>query len=375
VKRIYLDHAATTPLSEPVREAMLPWLSPDGFGNASTLYSEGRAAKHAIDEARETLTSYLGCRFAEVLFTGSGTEAANMAIIGSALSNQNPGRRKIFLSSVEHHCVLNTASILQRLGYEVTHIPVNCQAQIDLDWLKNNLSEEVLLVSIQHANNETGTIHPVEKISELVRAQGAFFHVDAVQALGKTSIRYPDWADMATFSAHKIRGPKGIGAIYLKAGVKPSPILVGGGQEREMRAGTENVAAIAGFGAAVKHLQPVPEGLVEAFFAAIGSDFVPTITGDIPKLPTHAHMRFVDVSAETLIIRLDRSGVSASGGSACSSGSIEPSHVLVAMGWDRKAISEGIRFTFGSASTLEDAQEGGKRVGEAVRAILEVGKR
>lgn len=375
MRRIYLDHAATTPLSEPVREAMLPWLSPDGFGNASTLYHEGRAAKGAIDQARESLSKHLGCLFAEVLFTGSGTEAANLAIVGSALANQDAGRRKVLLSSVEHHCVLHTDSILQKLGYEVVQIPVNDQAQIDLDWLRDHLTEEVLLVSVQHANNETGTIHPVETMAAMARERGVLVHIDAVQALGKLPPCYVGHADMATFSAHKVRGPKGIGAIYLRAGVKPSPILVGGGQEREMRAGTENVAAIAGFGAAIRTLQPIPNGLVEAFLAATEADPIPTIRPETPKLSTHAHVRFDQVSAQSLIIRLDLSGVSASGGSACSSGSMEPSHVLVAMGWDRCTISQGVRFSFGSASTMEDALEGGRRVGDAVRAIRASAKR
>ncbi|MFQ3669461.1 MAG: aminotransferase class V-fold PLP-dependent enzyme, partial [Fimbriimonadaceae bacterium] len=228
--RIYLDHASTTPVLPEARAAMLPWLEA-GFGNPSSLHAEGRRAREAIDEAREVVSGAIGSLFAEVLFTSSATEAANTAILGSALAPFDARRRRIVLSAAEHHCVLHTADILRRLGFQVVHAPVDSQARVRLDALAELLTDDVLLVAVMHANNELGTFQPVAEVAELAHRVGARFLCDAVQTFGWVPWKVDDLgADFATISAHKLGGPKGCGALYLRAGVKISPLLVGGGQ-------------------------------------------------------------------------------------------------------------------------------------------------
>ncbi|HVT13296.1 MAG TPA: cysteine desulfurase family protein [Fimbriimonadaceae bacterium] len=364
MRRIYLDHAATTPLVPEVREAMAPWLERE-FGNPSSLHEEGRRARAAIDQARETLSGRLGCLFAEVLFTSSGTEAANLAIVGAALANEDSSRRRVLMGAAEHHCVLHTRPLLERLGYQVETIPVDQTARVRLDILEEMLGPDVLLVSVMHANNELGTMQPVEEVAILARRHGALYHCDAVQTFG-----FPD-ADLVTYSAHKIYGPKGSGAIYIRAGTKVKPLAVGGGQEREMRAGTENVAGIVGFAAAVRALPSHFDSAVrDAFLARLASaGFAPTVSDACETLAGHAHGRFPGIDAETMLIRLDRAGISASSGAACSSGSLEPSHVLLACGYSEKEAREGLRFTFGRSSPMEDAEEAAERVIECAAAL------
>jgi cysteine desulfurase len=363
VKRLYLDHAATTPLLPEAREAMLPWL--DQFGNPSSLHAEGRAAKDAIDQAREILSDSLGCLFAEVLFTSSGTEAANLAILGAALNNSDTKRNRILLGATEHHCVLHTQPLLKKLGYLVDLLPVDKNSQTKVE----NLGDDVLLLSLMHANNETGAIQPVHEVAELCRENGVLFHCDAVQTFLKFPL--PD-ADLLTLSAHKVNGPKGVGAIRIRAGVKLQPLMLGGGQEREMRAGTENVAGIAGFGAAVHKNRQNPTNLREirdGFLVHLSPDAVPTVPDKTQTLDTHAHIRFPGIDAETMLIKLDRMGVAASSGAACSSGSLEPSHVLLAMGYSPQEAKEGLRFTFGLGNTFEQAVEAANRVNQAADEI------
>ena len=378
MKRIYLDHAATTPMFPEVREAMQPWLNEE-FGNASSLYAEGRRAKDAIDEARETLSDTLGCMFAEVLFTSSGTEAANLSIIGAALCSSESKRNRVLLSAVEHHCVLHTRPILERLGYAVSLVPVGKESVLDLDHFKSLLGDDVLLASVMQANNETGAIQPVREASELCREHGVLFLCDAVQ----TFLSHPNEhlvekldADLLALSAHKINGPKGVGAIYIRAGVKLQPLALGGGQEREMRAGTENVAGIVGFGHAVRAHIGCPERmsvkgvLRQTFLEALDCE-VELTCPHADTLSGHLHFRVPGIDAETMLIRLDRMGVSASSGAACSSGSLEPSHVLLACGYDARQAKEGLRFTFGWPGTVEESVEAAKRVSECVRSIRE----
>lgn len=372
--RIYLDHAATTPLLPEAREAMLPWLGHE-FGNPSSLHAEGRRAKDAIDEAREALSSALVCHFGEVIFTGSGTEAANLAILGAAMGNTDPQRRRVLFSAAEHHCVLHTRPILERLGYQVELVPISPIGLISLINLEEMLGEDVLLVSVMHANNELGTIQPVSEIAALAQRHGALFHCDAVQTFLAWDSKYrvqEIGADLLTISAHKIAGPKGIGAIYIRAGVKIAPLIVGGGQEREMRAGTENVATIAGFGAAVRHYRAGPRTRARNAFLDFLQieDLVHTVPNRAAVLPGHAHVRIPGIQAETMLILLDRMGVSASSGAACSSGSLEPSHVLLACGYSPEEAKEGLRFTFGWDTSLEDAQEAARRVNEAWSQIV-----
>lgn len=375
--RLYLDHAATTPLFPEAREAMLPWLE-SGYGNPSSLHEDGRRAKDTIDQARETVSGALGCLFAEVLFTSSGTEAANLAIAGAALNNHDVKRKRVLLGAAEHHCVLHTQAILERLGFRVQQIPVNREGQVDLNMLEAMLNEDVLLVSVMHANNELGTIQPIQQVAELTGRYGTLFHCDAVQTFLNKPIEglgsRDNGPDLVTLSAHKVNGPKGVGAIYIRAGIKLQPIAVGGGQEREMRAGTENVAGIAGFGAAVaKHL--AEPGLMsskkvarDAFLDGL-SGATPTVSDRKLTLDGHAHLRFPGIDAETMLIRLDRMGVSASSGAACSSGSLEPSHVLLACGYTNQEAKEGLRFTFGWPNTVGEAQRAAEIVNQCVQEI------
>jgi cysteine desulfurase len=420
MRRIYLDHAATSPLLPAAREAMLPWLN---SGNPSSLHAEGRRAKAAMDEARETLSEALGCLFAEALFTSGGTEGANLALIGSALHNPDPRRRRVLISAAEHHCVLGARPALEALGYQVELIPVDREARVNLDALRETMDDRVLIVSAMHANNELGTINPVSDIAHLAHRHGALYHCDAVQTFGKyvpdSRDKLPKLThlpvDLLTVSAHKIGGPKAVGAIFVRAGVKLKPLVAGGGQEREVRGGTENVAGIIGFAAAVRaiasrQLDADAENPRDALLSAlIEAGFVPsappsfwdaraqnegglrgvrmvapTKTGSpkdaraqnegesskvpvpttqpTPVLDSHAHVRLPGVDAETMLIRLDREGISASSGSACSSGSVEPSHVLLACGYSPQESKEGLRFTFGPETNMGDAVQAGARI-------------
>ena len=349
MNRIYLDHAATSPLRPEVREAMLPWLD---SGNASSQHAEGRAARQAIDIARERVSRAMGFEFAETLFTSGGTEAANLAIIGFALGYEGP-RRRILLGASEHHCVLETAPMLRRLGFSVELIPVDREGRPEFVDLT-----DAALVSVMHANNETGAINDAAAWAERVHAAGAAYHADCVQTFGKLPI--PSAVDIATVSAQKLGGPKGVGAIGFRAGIKLKPLVTGGGQEREVRGGTENTANIAGFGA-------VPFDFVNPKLHLDLPGGVPTVTSD--RLPGIFHVRFPGVQAESLLIRLDREGISASAGAACSSGSLEASHVLLAAGYSEAEAREGVRFSTGWKSTAEEVDRAGRLVSDVVAEI------
>lgn len=370
-ERIYLDHAATTPVLKEALDAMAPWVG-EKFGNPSSLYAEGREARRAIDEAREAVASAFGCLFGEVVFTSSGTESCNLAIVGSALAHRG-GRDKVLFSAAEHHCVLNTRPLLERLGYKVETVPVDHCGCMDIQALERQMDDRVLLVSAMHANNETGALNDVPAVGDIARKFGALFHCDAVQTFPWVRDTRPD-ADLVSVSAHKFGGPKGTGALCVKAGTPLSPLTVGGGQEREVRAGTENVAGIVGMAAAVSATLSDQERNIKK--AAVKSTLKAAIaeTGFIETvcpgggLTGHLHGRFPGVPSESLLIRLDQAGVSASAGSACSSGSIEPSHVLLAAGWG-EAANEAVRFTFGAQTTMDEATEAARRTIEAVRDI------
>ena len=375
MKRIYLDWAATAPMLSECRDAMSSWLGE--VGNAGSLHAEGRRARASIDEARELLSAKLGCEFGEVIFTSSGTEAANLAVIGAALFAMGATRKRILMSAIEHHCVLATQLVLEKLGYEVQHIPVDSQGLVSMDWIAGYMGEDVLLVSVMHANNEIGTLQPVSEIKLLAAKYGALLHVDAVQTFCLLPWHVGQLgADLATVSAHKIGGPQGVGALFVRAGVQLQPIIVGGGQEREVRAGTENVAAIAGFGSAVRHYPT--NSFVKAKAAArafkntlvrLNSDVIFTIEEASSSLESIMHLRIPGAGAESMLIVLDRLGVSASSGAACSSGSIEPSHVLLACGFSEIEAKEGLRFSFGRLVDEDDAIEAAKRVVEAAGQV------
>ncbi|MBW7928403.1 MAG: cysteine desulfurase [Fimbriimonadaceae bacterium] len=372
MERLYADHAATTPLCDEARRAMEPWLI-GGLGNPSSLHAEGRAAKGALDEARAVLADALRCEFGEVVFTSGGTESANLAVVGAALANPDPRRTRILFSAAEHHAVLHTAPILERLGYRVEWVQTDRWSRPDLNHLSDLLGDDVLVVSAMHANNETGALTPdLSRLASLVAGAGALWHCDAVQTFGHLPLDEAIHADLISVSAHKLYGPKGAGALRIKAGTRVAPLIRGGGQEREMRGGTENVAGIVGFAAALGAPRGGERGIADAFrreAARAVPDLVWTLPDDVERLPGHAHFRIPGVSAESLLIVLDRLGVSASAGAACSSGAIEPSHVLLACGWSEEQAGEGVRFSFGSSNSERDASEAASRLAEAVATI------
>lgn len=372
--RIYLDAAATTPLCEPAREAMLPWLGP--AANASSLHAEGRAARAEIDRAREVVADAFGCLFGEVIFTSSGTEAANLAMVGTALGNEDSARRRVLIGAAEHHCVLHTAPLLRRIGYDVTLVPVTREGLVEVEALAPTLGDDVLLVSVMHVNNELGTINPVSELATCAKRAGALFHTDAVQSF-PFQPRQGEWdVDLVSVSGHKLNGPTGVGALMIRSGVKVQPLMVGGGQEREIRAGTESVASIVGFAAAVNHARERRSLLSHRASVRDAFRDVLTANGFVPSMTTapcsggHLHGRFPGLDAETVLIRLDRAGISASSGAACSSGSLESSHVLIACGYGATEAAEGLRFTFGLEANLEEAMEAAHRVVRATHEIV-----
>lgn len=385
MRRIYLDYAATTPLLPEVYQKIVS-LGTKEFGNPSSLYLEGRRAKESIDVAREILSESLGCLFGEVIFTSSGTEAANMALIGTALANKTPGRNRILMGAAEHHCVLGTQKVLERLGYQVELIPVTKEARIDLDAYEKMLGPDVLITGLMHANNELGTINPIQRCAKKAHEQGALFYSDTVQTflmpLGPEQKRWNIddlGVDLLSVSSHKVYGPKGVGALYIRSGTPFEPLIYGGGQEREMRGGTENVAGIVGFAEAIKTLMKTEgiwekkvaarEAFIETLTKESAIQFIYSVENFNDVLPGHLHLRFPGISAESLLILIDRLGVCASSGAACSSGSIEPSHVLLASGYTKEEAGEGMRFTFGLDTCLEDAHESAQRVALAANQM------
>jgi cysteine desulfurase len=359
---VYLDHAATTPVDPRVRKAMEPYLKSE-YGNPSSLHRWGRRARMAIDAARETVAAALNADPAEICFVSSGTESCNLAIIGCALKAP-PHRRHILVSAVEHHCVLHAAEWLIPLGYTVEHIPVDHYGQVDPDAVRARIRDETWLISVMHANNEIGTLQPVETIARICRERGVWFHVDAVQTFGLLPVDVEAiGCDLLSVSAHKVYGPKGVGALYVRAMTPLQPLMVGGGQERDRRAGTENVAGIVGFAEAVKLAQSLTPAEAERQ-TALRDEFIRAVLESIPdasvtghptaRLPGNAHFRFAGAPSDSLLIALDRAGIAASSGAACSAGSLEPSHVLLALGWDDMAAQEGVRFTLGRDTTWDD---------------------
>lgn len=359
--RIYLDHAATTPIRSEVRLAMEPYLGA-AFGNPSSLHAEGQRAKRAIDSARSTVADALGSDFSEITFTSGGTEADNAALLGIMLGHRASGNHLV-TTQTEHEAVLRTAEFLQTIGFEATFIPPDSGGRIEPAQIAAAITDRTTLVSVMHANNEVGAIQPVRAIAEAAHARGALFHTDAVQAFGQIQVNVTEMgADLLTISGHKIYGPKGVGALYVRSGIAIEPWLHGGGQERGRRAGTENTAAIVGFGEAVRLM--IQERTDEsARLARLRDLFLEIMHERIPfailnghpteRLPNNLNISFPGFAADATLVRLDREGISASSGSACASGSIEPSHVLVAMGLDEARINSAIRFTLGHSTTEE----------------------
>ncbi len=363
--RIYLDHNATTPPHPAVVERMMTALA-DDFGNPSSVHHFGQRAKAAIDEARSATAALIGADPGEVVFTSGGTESDNFAIRGVAEALEPTGRRHLVASSIEHEAVLNTLKALARRGWTTTLLPVDQTGIVSPDALAAALTDQTAIVSVMHANNEIGTIQPVADLARIARARGALFHTDAVQSAGKIPVDVRTLGvDLLSISAHKFYGPKGVGALWIRRGVRLQPPITGGKQERSRRAGTENVAAIVGLGVAAEvarakmtaeaaRLAGLRDHLEEGILAAVSGTAVNGARS--PRVANTSNISFDRVEAESLLIALDLAGIAVSTGSACSSGTLEPSHVLKAMGLPPHRTQNSIRFSLGTANTEADVE-------------------
>ena len=385
---VYADNAATTPLSEIAFNAMKPWLT-EHYGNPSSLYRMGREAKEAINEARKVVGKCLNAAMpvnekndyapGEILFTGGGSQADNLAIRGFMHGPSSKGRKHIITSKIEHHAVLYTCEALEKEGYRVTYLNVDKEGHVDLEQLKNELSEDTALVSVMAANNEIGTIQPLKQISELAHSVGAKFHTDAVQAVGHMHIDVQEMGiDMLSLAGHKFRGPRGTGVLYVKNGIQLEPLVYGGGQERGLVSGTENTAGFIGLAAAMQdacehldekmgYVKKLTDKLVKGIMENIPYSHY---TGDpVNRLPGTASFVFEAIEGEGLILRLDNAGVCGSTGSACTSGSLDPSHVLLAIGLPHEIAHGSLRLTLGEQNTEEDVDYVIETVTDVVKTL------
>ena len=378
---VYMDHSATTAVDSSVLEAMLPFFS-DKFGNPNSIHSLGRESRKAVDAARGKVASLIGADPGEIIFTGGGSEADNLAIKGAAFSHRDKGRH-IITTAVEHHAVLDAFEWLHKEGFDVTVLPVDETGMVRIQDLEAAIRDDTILVSMMFANNEVGTIQPVAEASALCRERGIIFHVDGVQAVGHIPVDVRDLGiDMLTMSAHKMYGPKGVGGLYIRKDVRLEPIIHGGGQERGLRSGTENTAGLVGFGAAADlAAKRLSDGsideesrlrnlLLDSVAGPIEEIFV---TGHRTKrLPFHASICVGSLEGESMLLRLDAAGIGASSGSACTSGSLEPSYVLLAMGLSHETAHGSLRLTLGKDTTEEDivyVAENLKRTVTELRAL------
>lgn len=390
---VYADNAATTPVSEHVFEAMKPWLT-EFYGNPSSLYRVGQQAKNAMNNARAQVGRALNAaepinekndrKPGEIIFTGSGSQADNLAIRGYVQGPTNKGRKHIITSKIEHHAVLYTCEALEKEGYRVTYLNVDGQGHIDMEQLKREISDDTAIVSIMAANNEIGTIQDLKAISEIAHAHGAVFHTDAVQAVGHMPIDVQAMGiDLLSLSAHKFRGPKGIGALYCRKGITLKPSVYGGGQEKGWASGTENVAGMVGLGTAIEDAvngldekMAYVKGLTDRLVEGVMKIPYTHYTGDpVNRLPGTASFVFEAIEGEGLILRLDAMGVCGSTGSACSTGSLDPSHVLMAIGLPHEIAHGSLRLTLGEQNTVEDVDyviEAVTKVVEGLRAMSPV---
>ncbi|HHY47044.1 MAG TPA: cysteine desulfurase NifS [Firmicutes bacterium] len=364
MRRVYLDHAATTPVRPEVLDAMVPFFT-EKFGNASSIHSFGREARTAVDESRDVVARALGADPAEIIFTSGGTESDNTAIKGVALANRKKGNH-IITSAVEHHAVMDSCKSLEQLGFEITFVPVDGTGMVSPDDVRSAMRPDTILISIMHANNEVGTIQPIEEIAKVAREAGVYFHTDAVQSVGNLPVNVEQLGvDLLSLSGHKLYGPKGIGMLYVRKGVKISPYMHGGGQERGRRAGTENVAGIVGLAKAIE-LAVEEQGEYARRLARLRDMLIRGVMDRIPdvvltghperRLPGNASFCFKFVEGESILLNLDLQGIAGSSGSACTSGSLEPSHVLLAMGLPHEVAHGSLRLTLGRDNTEEDVQ-------------------
>lgn len=360
---VYSDNAATTPISKNVYEAMIPYLT-DRYGNPSSLYARGREEKKAVDQARIYTAEIINADPSEIIFTSGGSEADNLAIKGLLFSRQLPKNKKhIITSKIEHHAVLYTCQFLERIGYTVTYLDVDGQGHIDLEQLENAITDDTALVSVMAANNEIGTIQDLKTIADICHKKGTLFHTDAVQAVGHMKLDVKEMGiDMLSMASHKVRGPKGVGALYCRKGIVLEPLIHGGGQERGLRSGTENVAGIVGFGEALRYAKenmdeylPYVKSLTDHLIEEVTKIPYTQLTGDpVNRLPGTASFVIECIEGESLILLLDLNGIATSTGSACSTGSLDPSHVLMAIGLPHEIAHGSLRVTLGEQNTMED---------------------
>ncbi|MBD3184803.1 cysteine desulfurase NifS [Candidatus Poribacteria bacterium] len=361
MERIYMDHNATTPVHPEVLATILPYYN-EKFGNASSVHTFGREARADMEEAREKIADFIGAQPREIIFTSGGTESDNMAILGAVSKNVKKGKH-IITSSIEHHAVLNTCKYLENKGHEVTYLNVDKYGVINLDQLRDSIKDDTVLITIMHANNENGTIEPIEEIVKIAAEKGVLVHSDAVQTLGKVPINLKELGvDLMTFSAHKIYGPKGIGILYIRRGTRIDPLIRGGHHERNLRGGTENVPAIVGFAKALEvansdmdeeqsRLWKLTEKLKNGLLDQIDDLFINSHPEN--RVPGTMNISFDYLEGESIILSLDMKGVGVSTGSACTSGTLEPSHVLSALGLPIAAAQGAIRFSLGRSNTEE----------------------
>lgn len=378
--RIYLDYAATSPVLPEVLDAMLPFFM-SCFGNPSGIHENGRETRKAVEQARREVAETLGAESREIVFTSGGSESDNLAIEGTAFALREKGNH-IITSQIEHHAVLNTCRWLEKQGFRVTYLPVDASGLVDPDSVRDAIGNDTVLVSIMTANNEIGTVEPVSEIGEICREKGALFHTDAVQAIGMMNIHAAEInADLISLSAHKFHGPKGTGALYIRKGTKLESLIHGGAQERGLRAGTENVPGIVGMGKAItvaakereenqQRIRELRDQMIRIVLERIpGSQ----LNGHPEKrLANNCHFSFAGIESEALLLRLDLAGISVSGGSACTSGSMEPSHVLQAIGLKDEMLKSGIRMTMGRETTREEIEKTAEKMSEIIADLRQM---
>ncbi len=383
---VYADNAATTRIAPQVLDAMLPYLKEE-YGNPSTLYKLGREAKIAIEKAREQVAQVIGAKAEEIFFTGSGTEADNMALKGVLYGPAGKGKKHLITTKIEHHAILHTAMALEKEGFQVTFLDVDKNGRVDLEELKQAITPDTALVSIMAANNEVGTIQPIEEIGKICREKGVLFHTDAVQAFGHMPLDVNKMnIDLLSLSAHKINGPKGSGALYIRRGLGLRPVIEGGGQERNRRSGTENVAGIVGLGRAAQLAMETMEeesarlkALAKKLTDGVLRIPETILTGDPEnRLPGACSFAISAIEGESLVLYLDMEGICTSTGSACSTGSLDPSHVLMAIGLSHEVSHGSLRVTLGRFNTEEEVDyiiEALPKVVEKLRSMSPVWNR
>lgn len=379
-KKIYLDNAATTKTRPEVVEAMLPYFS-ELYGNPSSVYEFAAQNKKAIDEARSIIANAIGAETNEIYFTGSGTEADNWALIATAEAYESKGKH-IITSKIEHHAVLHTCEYLQKRGYDITYIDVDEFGIIKLDQLEKAIRPDTILISVMFANNEIGTIQPIKEIGEIAKKHNILFHTDAVQAFGQVKINVNELGiDMMSTSSHKLNGPKGIGFLYIRKGIKIRSFIHGGAQERGRRAGTENVPYVVGFGKAVEIAMSTLEERTKKE-AELRDHLIKRILAEVPytrlnghrtkRLPNNANFSFQFIEGESLLIMLDMNNICASSGSACTSGSLDPSHVLLAIGLPHEIAHGSLRLTLSHENTLEEIDYTVEKIKEIVDKLRQM---